>query len=633
VKAGYLDTLSTKMLDKEFQLKSGDIVADRYLVQKVIGSGGMGSVYLAKDLHFTKAEKLVALKELFIRTNDSEIRKTIIQNFEREANILAMLDHPAIPKIFDTFTIDTRSYLILELVRGENLESILRSSPTFLPLDTVILWAIELCEVLSYLHHHKPLPIIFRDLKPSNILINENGRITLVDFGIARPFQIGSKGTMIGTEGYSSPEQYRGDASVKTDIYSLGATLHHLLSRIDPRNEAPFSFADRPISTFNPEITSEIEEVITRSLQYDPEDRFATIEDFKKALINAAERSGIYLNLEDQNAPKQDQSRPDPNKVWTFTAKDEIRGSAVLDEGNVIFGSYDGSVYCLDASTGDFLWEYKSGASISVTPFIHKNLVLVGSQNNTLIAIDRQSGHKIWTHQTGGAINSSANGNDKFLVFGCDDGFLRNLNPVSGELIWKYDAVNPIRSNPAIYDNFIFFGTESGELICLNYKGQSVWKAKVKRGISSEPLIDSGFVYISSKDSFLYCFDANSGWLNWRVLIDKASISSPISDQSRVYVGSTSGAVFAINKHNSKEQWRFNAKGQVNSKPLLVRNDLFFTSIDGRVYCLDVKSGKLSWEFNAGSPLVSNPVQYGGLIFFGSTDHSFNAIKANGKLE
>lgn len=621
------------MLDKEFQLKSGDIVADRYFVQKVIGSGGMGSVYLAKDLHFAKAEKLVALKELFIRTSDSEIRKTIIQNFEREANILAMLDHPAIPKIFDTFTIETRSYLILELVRGENLESILRSSPTFLPMETVLSWALELCNVLNYLHRHKPLPIIFRDLKPSNILINENGRITLVDFGIARPFQIGSKGTMIGTEGYSSPEQYRGDASAKTDIYSLGATLHHLLSRVDPRNEAPFSFADRPISNYNQEITTEIEEVISKALQYNPEDRFDSIEEFRSALIDASEKSGIILGDDDQAPHKQDQLRLDPKRVWSFNAKDEIRGSALYNEGNIIFGSYDGSVYCLDAKTGDFLWEYKCGGSISTTPYIFANLIVIGSQNNTLSAIDRLNGEFKWNHQTDGAVNSSANGNDQILVFGCDDGYLRNLNPLTGDLIWKFDAVNPIRSTPVIYDNFIYFGTESGELISLNYRGQAIWKSKVKRGISSEPLVDNGFVYVSAKDSFLYCFDANSGWLNWRTLIDKPSISSPICDQARVFVGTTGGALLAINKHNGKEQWRFTAKGQINSKPLFLRNNLYFTSVDSRVYCIDARSGKLIWEFNTGSPLVSNLVQYGGLIYYGSTDHSFNAIKADGKVE
>jgi eukaryotic-like serine/threonine-protein kinase len=116
----------------------------------------------------------------------------------------------------------------------------------------VLTWGIELCEVLSFLHNHKPDPIIFRDMKPSNVMIDHNGEVKLVDFGIAKTFQFGQKGTMIGTEGYSPPEQYRGEATPLADLYALGATLHHALSRRDPRMEPPFSFEERPFGKSTP---------------------------------------------------------------------------------------------------------------------------------------------------------------------------------------------------------------------------------------------------------------------------------------------------------------------------------------------------------------------------------------------
>ena len=105
------------------------------------------------------------------------------------------------------------------------MEAILKGRPDFIPEDQVIGWAIELCDVLEFLHNHKPEPIIFRDIKPSNIMINAQNRVVLVDFGIAKVFTTGQKGTMIGTEGYSPPEQYRGDATPLADIYAMGATL------------------------------------------------------------------------------------------------------------------------------------------------------------------------------------------------------------------------------------------------------------------------------------------------------------------------------------------------------------------------------------------------------------------------
>ena len=233
--------------DGERQLRPNSVLMDRYLIQDVIGVGGMGSVYSARDLHFPKVVKLVAVKEMINQAPDPLVRATIVQNFEREANILVTLNHPAIPKIFDFFTYKDRSYLVEEYVSGRDLEAILKARTDFIPEDQIIGWAIELCDVLEFLHNHKPEPIIFRDMKPSNIMINAHNRVVLVDFGIAKVFTTNQKGTMIGTEGYSPPEQYRGEATPLADIYALGATLHHALTMRDPRLEPPFTFNERPI--------------------------------------------------------------------------------------------------------------------------------------------------------------------------------------------------------------------------------------------------------------------------------------------------------------------------------------------------------------------------------------------------
>ncbi|MBK8793964.1 MAG: serine/threonine protein kinase [Holophaga sp.] len=182
-------------------------ISNRYLIQGVVGVGGMGAVYRARDLHFPNVVKRVAVKEMINQTRDPAIRETMLRNFEREANLLATLEHPAIPRIYDYFSHNDRSYLILEFVEGKDLEALLVESQGFFPVEKVISWAIELCDVLSFLHGHLPDPIIFRDLKPSNVMIDQRGHVVLVDFGIAKSFQSGQKGTMIGTEGYSPPEQ------------------------------------------------------------------------------------------------------------------------------------------------------------------------------------------------------------------------------------------------------------------------------------------------------------------------------------------------------------------------------------------------------------------------------------------
>src|SRR6185503_12649572 len=168
----------------------------------------------------------------------------------------------------------------------------LNDTPGMLTEEQVIEWALQLCDVLAYLHDHKPEPIIFRDMKPSNVMLDQHNRIRLIDFGIARPFQSGQKGTMIGTEGYSPPEQYRGEASPAGDIYALGATLHHILTRRDPRLEPPFSFAERQVRQINPKVTTDLEAIVMRALSYEPTDRYPSAGTMKEAFENLSRPMG-----------------------------------------------------------------------------------------------------------------------------------------------------------------------------------------------------------------------------------------------------------------------------------------------------------------------------------------------------
>ncbi|HQE99261.1 MAG TPA: serine/threonine-protein kinase, partial [Anaerolineae bacterium] len=259
----------TETLPRPGLLSEGVQLQNRYKILGVVGVGGMGAVYKAQDLRFPNVLRLCAVKEMVNTATDPQVQQMVVRNFEREASILATLSHPAIPQVYDYFTEGNRSYLVLEFIPGQDLEALITETEGFFPETRVINWAVQICDVLSYLHNHQPRPIIFRDLKPSNIMLDEHERIRLVDFGIAKLFQSGARGTMVGTEGYSPPEQYRGIAEPRGDIYALGATLHHLLSKQDPRLEPPFSFHERPIFKTNPTVSRELIEVLDKALEYD----------------------------------------------------------------------------------------------------------------------------------------------------------------------------------------------------------------------------------------------------------------------------------------------------------------------------------------------------------------------------
>ncbi|GHO88811.1 protein kinase domain-containing protein [Dictyobacter formicarum] len=219
----------TGLLTSAYELKQ------RYHILQKLGQGGFGAIYKAADLLFNDTPR--AVKEMGMRGLDEQETKDAIVAFRNEATLLANLSHPNLPRIYDHFEEHGRWYLVMDYIEGETLEKRLEQAPGgYLPLKEVVELGIQLCTVLSYLHSHEP-PIIFRDLKPDNVMLTADGQVYLIDFGIARFFKPGqTKDTMnLGTPGYAAPEQYgRMQTTIRSDIYSLGATLYQLISGIHP---------------------------------------------------------------------------------------------------------------------------------------------------------------------------------------------------------------------------------------------------------------------------------------------------------------------------------------------------------------------------------------------------------------
>lgn len=606
-------------------LAPGTVLANRYSIQEVIGVGGMGSVYRARDLHFPNVMKLVAVKEMINTAPDPQVRKSIIQNFEREAHILATLSHPAITKIFDYFTFDERSYLVLEYIRGKDLELILQDYQAFIPEQQIINWSIEICDVLQYLHSHKPEPIIFRDVKPSNIMINQQNHVVLIDFGIAKLFKTGQKGTMIGTEGYSPPEQYRGEASPAADIYALGATLHHVLTRCDPRSEPPFTFSERPISKINSSVSAGFEKVIYTALQYNPQDRYPTALAMKEALIFLQSKSAPEIPVGVDQEKKEVEA---PNRmIWNFLCQDEIRGSAVVENDVIYFGSYDHHLYALHTRDGGLIWKYATEGGIVGKPFISDSIVYFGSEDKRLLAVSAKTGKLSWAYETEGAIRCSPQISEGHIFWGSDDGYLYAVHLASGRLTWKIDAGTSIRSTPCVFENGVVFGSESGEVLCVDFRGQIKWRFKAKKSVMSSPVYSQGIIYISSLDATLYALDAKNGWILWRFNLGKGSISSPCKNNDFVYVGSADGNIYCVDTKNGREVWKFRTEHQVSGSANVVDDTVYCGSADGYLYSLEASSGKMIWKFKTQGPITGTPLVYENMVVIGSLDHNLYAIK------
>jgi outer membrane protein assembly factor BamB len=560
---------------------------------------------------------------------DPLVRQTIVQNFEREANILATLSHPSIPRIYDYFTLDNRSYLVLEFINGKDLDVFLSQTEGLVPEEQVLGWGIELCDVLAFLHSHKPDPIVFRDMKPSNVMVNQHNHIVLVDFGIAKSFQSGQKGTMIGTEGYSPPEQYRGEASTSADIYALGATLHHILSRRDPRLEPPFSFAERPLRKINPGVSVELETVINTALQYNSEDRFKTVEDFKEALIGAGRKTGLLNRVNSAAASSiQNNSNTGVKPVWAFQCEDEIRGTPLYYNGMLYTGCYDNNLYALNAANGEFAWKYPTDGGIVSRPVVAEENVFFGSEDKRVHAISARSGKVVWTYFTEGPVRSSGRVAEGHLFIGSDDTFMHAINLVTGRMVWKYDTGSPVRSTPFVANDQIYFGTEAGDLFCLDFRGEVKWGYKAKRNITSSPWVQENVAYFNAMDGFLYAVDAKSGFLLWRFRMEKASIVSPYVNEGLIFTGSSDGNIYAVEAKSAKEVWRFKTGHQVNGSPTVYKDALYFGGVDNHLYCLEYRTGRLRWKYETKAPITGTPCVYDDIVYIGSTDHFIYALLA-----
>ncbi len=273
--------------------KEGTVLDGKYEIWKEVGRGGMSIVYLARD---NRLNKQWAVKE--IKNDGSKSAQTLLKGLEREANILKNVDHAVLPRIVDIINQEGTIYVVMDFIEGETISDRLKKEGAQ-PQELVIEWGLQLASALDYLHNMNP-PVIYRDMKPSNVMIKPEGGVKLIDFGTAKEYVIENNAdtTALGTRGYAAPEQF-GDAQgrgiyntdARTDIYNLGATLYHIVTGMNPC-EPPYEI--KPIRTWNPNLSTGLEKIITKCTQPDPNDRYQNCAELMYALEHYTELDDTY---------------------------------------------------------------------------------------------------------------------------------------------------------------------------------------------------------------------------------------------------------------------------------------------------------------------------------------------------
>jgi len=269
-------------------LEIGSLVDGKYKILNKVGQGGMSVVYLAMN---EKANKQWAVKE--VRKDGVKDFEVVKQGLVAEIDILKKLSHPNLPSIVDVIDSEESFIIIMDYIQGNSLNKALAEYGAQ-PQENVIEWAKQLCDVLGYLHSRTPA-IIYRDMKPANVMLKPDGNVTLIDFGTAREFKEKNLAdtTCLGTVGYAAPEQFggMGQTDARTDIYCLGATLYHLVTGMNPC-EPPYEI--KPIREINPGLSSGLERIILKCTQRDPNDRYQSAAELMYALEHYEEIDDLY---------------------------------------------------------------------------------------------------------------------------------------------------------------------------------------------------------------------------------------------------------------------------------------------------------------------------------------------------
>lgn len=284
-----------------FSLTAGHVLKERYIIQRIIGRGGMGSIFLAEDNRLEG--RMCAIKQVQPETAlPEDLRVQGRDQFYREASVLARLDHPNLPKVSDFFSEGPYDYLVMDFIPGEDLKTLLdraRRKGEYLPQEDVLAWARQLLDAVEYLHKQDP-PVIHRDIKPSNLKLTPNGILKLVDFGLVKQLVPDEMTVTViqgrGTALYTPLEQYGGDTGhtdARTDIYALGATLYHLLTNQPPveakqRFLEPESFASP--SKLNPAVHPAVSRALGAALSLHPDQRPQDINAFRALLFGEVGR-------------------------------------------------------------------------------------------------------------------------------------------------------------------------------------------------------------------------------------------------------------------------------------------------------------------------------------------------------
>jgi eukaryotic-like serine/threonine-protein kinase len=632
-----------------------------YHLHQILGQGGSADVYLGEHIHLGT---LAAIKVLRFQIGSSKL-----DDFLREARIIAHLLHPHIVRVLDFGVEGNMPFLVMDYATNGTLRQCYPKG-THLPLATIISSVKQVAQALQYAHARK---IVHRDVKPENMLLDINSQVLLSDFGISAIEQ--NTSTLImqkridssaaGTINYMAPEQIHGSPHPSSDQYALGVVVYEWLCGSCPFSGETLAIMYQhvhvpplPLREKISTISPAVEHVVLRALAKDPRQRFATIEEFAQALEQAdqAQEAPTFLTLPQHMIKPISIGEP----IHQRKGPSLSRGMAMLLIGfalMLVVGS--GAFYLsslnnhsqattatnaatataatnaatVTASTA--ITAYNVGTASGVMAGFNAQHTRVNPYEKILTSANVSQLVLAWKAATGGGIGSAATVANGIVYINSNDvnshnGYMYALHVNTGVTLWKANIGSyDFGCAPTVANGVVYMGSFDDHLYAFNARtGATLWKAPTRGRIGSSPTLVNGVIYVGSDDGTLYAFNASNGKNIWSLSTGSDIRSSPAVANGVVYVGSGDHKLYAINADNGIVRWIFTTGDQVISSPTVANGVVYVGSNDHTLYAFNANTGSVLWKALTGRGIMSSPAVANGIVYIGSEDNTLYALDA-----
>lgn len=602
-------------LIRQGPLPSGTVLrAGRYTIQRHLAQGGMGSIYLAHDA--ATAQSCV-IKEMLPKTDPAE-RAEAEQAFAQEAATLAELNHAHIVTVWDYFSEHGNHYLTEEFIGGGDLAAVIRR-PEALGEARLLDIAIQIADAFHYIHtyHHvAPAgssctgPIIYRDMKPANVMVRGDGRIVVADFGIVRLFKPGKKRDTInlGTQGYAAPEMISNvQSDERSDIYTLGATLHELLTKRDPANNVNHFL---PLRQFRPDISPELERIVMRMLDDVPAQRYQTAAELLNDLRTLYERWRA-AKCSQPNCGHHNPVSAARCERCGLPLKAVTGQEALPHGGEARLGQYPSS----GSSPWNVAWQMGLRSKTRGLPGLHRAQVAVATEDGHLAVLDVRSGRGLHRLSLPSPSRSTPVTTSWGVVVGHRQGAVL-CEPVSGQVEPLPLPPAEVFATPVSDREDLFIGNYDGQVFGVDLKTRQVrWSTQVGDCILGALALDSRDLAVTTKSGQVSVIDRRTGAIRWTHRTGKSLYGHALLADDAVIGLDTSGRLTLLDRLRGSVMLQFSVGGDCYNSPAFAHNRLYTCDVRGTVRCHGTSTdGQPEWQRPLGEDALASPVVSGQLL-------------------